>query len=40
MTEVVEESLKADAMFRHLTVMPTERMIQMFISKNWERYWS
>ena len=24
MTEVVEESLKADARFRHLTVMPEE----------------
>lgn len=25
MTEVVEESLKADARFRHLTAMPLER---------------
>ncbi|UWJ04784.1 hypothetical protein CUB19_gp77 [Stenotrophomonas phage CUB19] len=25
MTEVVEESLKVDARFRHLTVMPIER---------------
>lgn len=28
MTEVVEESLKADARFRHLTVMPTHFLFE------------
>lgn len=42
MTEVVEESLKADARFRHLTVMPSvdmDKLISDIESENYQDYW-
>ena len=41
MTEVVEESLKADARFRHLTVMPKRQFCKICDGTGWVHndYW-
>lgn len=47
MTEVVEESLKADARFRHLTVkrdpkldfVNIDSIIKKIVDRNYQKYW-